>query len=113
MASTTCIDCGIVFGMPDVKWHRLGISGDTFWCPNGHGMVRNKFKARDVQMEAVTKERDNLLLANMSYRRELKDCTHADKEVKRLKGIIKKMELSTRQGDRSKWALKALGTLED
>lgn len=32
-----CCDCGIPFAMPDYLQRRLRQSGDSFYCPKGHG----------------------------------------------------------------------------
>jgi hypothetical protein len=37
LEATDCYNCGVTFAMPDNLMRRFRDSGNTFYCPNGHG----------------------------------------------------------------------------
>ena len=52
---TSCVNCGIPFGIPDYLDNSLRENHNGFFCPNGHTLVYRK-SAKDSKIEKLEKE---------------------------------------------------------
>ncbi len=79
-----CITCGVIFFLNSVHYHNLRESKETFYCPNGHGMVTKKTLATTLQEQL-----DHQLIVNTNLRAEKisleSDIKFKDKQIKKLK----------------------------
>ena len=86
--ATDCIDCGVVFAMPDDLEQRRRQDGKTFYCPNGHTMVygRGELERLRAEKEALQRELD---LTYAVQRRLTDDLLDKAKEVKQLRQRVR------------------------
>lgn len=61
-ASVTCGSCGIVFGMPETRLVELRLTGDTFYCPNGHARHFTDGETREELKAKIACERERVAL---------------------------------------------------
>ena len=75
MINITCANCGQVFGLTEDRHTRLRASGDTFYCPSGHG---NVFRPSDLEKaQKRIQELEGTLLSVRQERDRIADRLHA------------------------------------
>lgn len=66
MKTTVCANCGIEFGISEQRIKDLKESGDSFYCPNGHGLTfGNGFKDKIKKLEGYIED----LQRDLTHRR--------------------------------------------
>jgi septal ring factor EnvC (AmiA/AmiB activator) len=92
MAEETCIECGIVFSMPDsIKRERLR-DHKSFYCPNGNGQhYTGKSDLEKLQDTINQKERLITTLINQ-LREEEDNSRYLERRIRSLKGVITKLK---------------------
>ena len=66
MANETCIECGVVFTIPDVRQAELRRTHELFYCSNGHGQYypqKSDIEIANVKiarLESTLRIRDDL-----------------------------------------------------
>jgi hypothetical protein len=60
LATTDCIACGVVFGMPEDMLQARREGGGSFWCPNGHSLSYAKPEVQRLreQLDASRRNAD-------------------------------------------------------
>ena len=72
-----CSNCGVPFAMPDYMMRRLKTSGESFYCPNGHGMHYRKTEVQrlreklDEQTRATTRMIERARVAEVAEKKAL------------------------------------------
>lgn len=87
MHNIECYKCGIVFGVTEERHQRLKITGDEFFCPNGHGQVYTK--STKVMLEDMTADRN---FWKRQYKNARSERNHFERQKNGLYGYVAKLK---------------------
>lgn len=92
MATETCCNCGVLFGMPLPLQETFQNDPDKyFYCPNGHSQHYSESTEQKLRKEAERKlrEKENELIRAANNRLELeRDLKKSRKDLKRLQSGV-------------------------
>jgi len=60
LETITCGECGIIFAMPERLLSRLKVTGDIFYCPNGHAraFLESEIKKLEKKLQRERQKHD-------------------------------------------------------
>lgn len=90
LVTETCCACGVVFAMPDWFQRQLKKTGETFYCPSGHGQhYRDNLRAENDRLKKeIEQERERKTLIAGWYDAERRDHEHTRKRLAATKGVV-------------------------
>ena len=90
METTSCTECGIVFGVPDAWLKARRTDGRNFCCPNGHRLAY-----KESTTDALRRERD-LLKQRLAERDDA--VARAEKSLTTARGQITRLKKRAKAG---------------
>src|SRR5206468_8844162 len=72
MVFETCLECGVVFGMPEVLREYLLKDGEKFFCPNGHEQWFCTKEEKEKQQPDTDTRRELVLAIHRAEQAEAK-----------------------------------------
>lgn len=91
LEAVTCYKCGVLFAIPDNLMRRLRDTGDSFYCPSGHGQCFTKTTAQRLEAEKKARldERDRWQ-TRLNAARDQADAT--ERSNRALRGVNTRMK---------------------
>ena len=83
--NTSCCDCGIVFGVPDLWLQQKRLDKARFWCPNGHVL-----SYKDSSLDAMRRERDRAVQQQARLEEEKREAEARAEKAERATARLKK-----------------------
>lgn len=88
--TVTCYRCGVLFAFPENLMRKLRDTGDTFWCPNGHGQIFTKTTQQKLD-EALAKAKRDREFAETRIGAYRDQAEAAERSNRALKGAATKL----------------------
>jgi hypothetical protein len=97
MANETCIECGVVFTIPDVRQAELRRTHELFYCSNGHGQYYPQKSDIEIANEKTAQVKAELASYMSSFEYQKGRAEKAERSNIALRAVITRFENQRRK----------------
>lgn len=87
LKTTTCVNCGVIYAMPETLMNYHQLHGEIHYCPNGHGQSFTEPEVPKLEKE-LREQKNYLKNAKDMLDGALQDLNEKSKELKQVKKRI-------------------------
>ncbi|MGD0077066.1 MAG: hypothetical protein ABSB91_00410 [Sedimentisphaerales bacterium] len=99
MAQETCIECGIVFAMPDVLHAEFRRSHKSFFCPNGHRQYYPGKSDLEIANERIAQLETIVKAKSEAMKRRQENILALERQRAALRAVITRFKNQRRKND--------------
>lgn len=82
-----CPNCGVYYGIPKEKRDKCEDNGDSWQCPNGHGVI-----VSENNLTKLKKEKEKSTMYHNWYREGIEKLSQRDNLIRTLRGHITRLK---------------------